>query len=89
MTLQAVREIIPRDRPLVGHCDETVQTATARMAEQRCGSILVCDGEQLHLPASESSAHGVRVLGTADGPCPRQGPGASVIASAGRDDRWS
>ena len=24
-----------------------MQTATVRMAEQRCGSILVCDGEQL------------------------------------------
>lgn len=47
MAMPAVREIIQRERPLVGRRDETVRTAAARMAERRCGSILVCDGDQL------------------------------------------
>jgi CBS domain-containing protein len=47
MTTRPVREIITRDRPLVGHPDDTVQTAAEEMAEHRCGSILVCDGGKL------------------------------------------
>jgi CBS domain-containing protein len=33
--------------PVVAHPDETVQAAAARMTEHACGSILVCDGDQL------------------------------------------
>jgi CBS domain-containing protein len=47
MATRPVREIITRDRPLVGHPDDTVRTAAEAMAEHGCGSILVCDGEQL------------------------------------------
>ena len=47
MAKRRVREIINRDRPLVGRPDDTVQAAAARMAERRCGSILVCDGDRL------------------------------------------
>jgi CBS domain-containing protein len=47
MATRPVREIITRDRPLVGRTKDTVRTAAKKMAEHRCGSILVCDGEQL------------------------------------------
>jgi CBS domain-containing protein len=47
MATRRVREIINRDRPLVGRPDDTVQAAAARMAEHCCGSILVCDGGRL------------------------------------------
>jgi CBS domain-containing protein len=47
MTTRPVREIITRDRPLVGRAGDTVRTAAKKMAEHDCGSILVCDGEQL------------------------------------------
>jgi CBS domain-containing protein len=47
MATRPVREIITRDRPLVGRTNDTVRTAAKKMAEHRCGSILVCDGEQL------------------------------------------
>ena len=47
MAMQAVREIIRHERPLVGHRQDTVRMAAARMAKQRCGSILVCDGDEL------------------------------------------
>ena len=47
MPTRPVREIITRDRPLVGHPDDTVRTAAEEMAEHGCGSILVCDGEKL------------------------------------------
>jgi CBS domain-containing protein len=47
MATRPVREIVMRDRPLVGHAGDTVRTAAEEMAEHRCGSILVCDGEQL------------------------------------------
>ena len=47
MTKRPVREIIARDRPLVGHTDDTVRTAAKEMAKHRCRSILVCDGERL------------------------------------------
>jgi CBS domain-containing protein len=47
MVTRPVREIITRDRSLVGRTDDTVQAAAAAMAEHRCGSILVCDGDQL------------------------------------------
>jgi CBS domain-containing protein len=47
MTTRPVREIITRDRPLVGRAGDTVRTAAKKMAEHGCNSILVCDGEQL------------------------------------------
>jgi len=47
MATRPVREIITRDRPLVGHPDDTVWTAAEEMAEHGCGSILVCDGGKL------------------------------------------
>ena len=47
MATRPVREIITRDRPLVGHPDDTVRTAAEEIAEHGCGSILVCNGEQL------------------------------------------
>jgi len=47
MATRPVREIITRDRPLVGRTDDTVRTAAEQMAQHRCRSILVCDGEQL------------------------------------------
>jgi CBS domain-containing protein len=47
MPTRPVWEIITRDRPLVGRTDDTVRTAAEKMAEHRCNSILVCDGEQL------------------------------------------
>ena len=46
-TTPCVREIIQRDRPLVGAPEDTVHTAAARMAEHYCGSILVCAGAKL------------------------------------------
>ena len=47
MPTPRVREIIQRDRPLVGHPEDTVGAAAARMAQHRCGSILVCADEKL------------------------------------------
>jgi CBS domain-containing protein len=47
MATRPVREIITRDRPLVGRTNDTVRTAAKKMAEHGCGSILVCNGEQL------------------------------------------
>ena len=47
MPKRRVREIIQRDRPLVGRPDDTICKA-AHMAEHRCGSILVCEDEKLH-----------------------------------------
>jgi CBS domain-containing protein len=47
MAKRRVREIINRDRPLVGRPEDTVQAAAARMAAHRCGSILVCEGGEL------------------------------------------
>ena len=47
MATPQVREIINRDRPLVGHPGDTVRAAAARMAAHRCGSILVCDDDRL------------------------------------------
>ena len=46
-TTPCVREIIQRDRPLVGAPEDTVGAAAARMAEHYCGSILVCAGAEL------------------------------------------
>jgi CBS domain-containing protein len=47
MATRPVREIITRDRPLVGRTNDTVRTAAKKMAEHGCGSILVCDGGKL------------------------------------------
>jgi CBS domain-containing protein len=47
MPTKPIREIITRDRPLVGRTDDTVRTAAEEMAEHYCRSIMVCDGEQL------------------------------------------
>ncbi len=47
MATRPVREIITRDRPLVGRAGDTVRTAAKKMAEHGCGSILVCDGGKL------------------------------------------
>src|SRR5687768_6051910 len=47
MATRLVREIIQRNRPLVGRPEDTVQAAAEEMAEHGCGSILVCDGKEL------------------------------------------
>jgi CBS domain-containing protein len=47
MPTRPIREIVTRDRPLVGRADDTVRTAAEEMAEHGCNSILVCDGQQL------------------------------------------
>jgi CBS domain-containing protein len=47
MPKRRVREIIQRDRPLVGRPDDTIREAAARMAAHRCGSILVCEDKAL------------------------------------------
>ena len=47
MAKRLVREIIQRDRPLVGRPEDTVQAAAEEMAEHRCGSVLVVEGGRL------------------------------------------
>ena len=47
MATPRVRDIIQRDRPLVGRPDDTICEAAARMAQHRCGSILVCEDDRL------------------------------------------
>jgi CBS domain-containing protein len=47
MPTRPVREILTRDRPLVGRAGDMVRTAAEEMTEHGCSSILVCDGEQL------------------------------------------
>jgi CBS domain-containing protein len=47
MPTRPIREIVTRDRPLVGRADDTVRTAAEEMAEHGCNSILVCDGNKL------------------------------------------
>jgi CBS domain-containing protein len=42
-----VRDIMRRHHAVTARPDETVAAATARMTEQACGSILVCDGGKL------------------------------------------
>ena len=41
MPTRPVREIIARDRPLVGRTGDTVRTAAEEMAEHGCNSILL------------------------------------------------
>jgi CBS domain-containing protein len=45
--LHRVRDIMGRRRPVVASPEETVQAAAARMTEEACGSVLVCDGDRL------------------------------------------
>ena len=45
--LHRVRDIMERRRPVVASPEETVQAAAARMTEEACGSVLVCDGDRL------------------------------------------
>ena len=45
--LHRVRDIMERRRPVVASPKETVQTAAARVTEEACGSVLVCDGDWL------------------------------------------
>ena len=47
MPNRAVRECIKRDVALVGKAEDSVQLAAKRMAEARCSSILICDGDRL------------------------------------------
>ena len=47
MPNRAVRECIKRDVALVGKAEDSVQQAAKRMAEARCSSILICDGDRL------------------------------------------
>ena len=47
MPNRPVRECIKRDVALVGKAEDSVQQAARRMAEARCSSILICDGERL------------------------------------------
>ena len=45
--LHRVRDIMERRRPVVASPEETVQAAAARMTEEACGSVLVCDDDRL------------------------------------------
>ena len=45
--LHRVHDIMERRRPVVASPEETVQAAAARMTEEACGSVLVCDGDRL------------------------------------------
>jgi CBS domain-containing protein len=42
-----VHDIMKGRRPVVARPEETAQTAAARMTEEACGSVLVCDGDRL------------------------------------------
>lgn len=42
-----VRDIMQRHHPVVAGPGDTAATAAARMTEEACGSILVCEGERL------------------------------------------
>ncbi len=42
-----VHDIMKRRHPVVAGPDETAQAAAARMTEEACGSVLVCDGDRL------------------------------------------
>jgi CBS domain-containing protein len=42
-----VRDLVRRRPPVVARPDETAQAAAARMAEEACCSVLVCDGDRL------------------------------------------
>ena len=44
---RSVRAVVKRRCPVVAQPGETVQAAVARMTEEACGSILVCDGDRL------------------------------------------
>ena len=45
--MRLVRDIMKRRPPVIARLDETAQTAAARMTEQACGSVLVCDNDRL------------------------------------------
>ena len=45
--MHLVHDIMKRHRPVVAGPDETAQAAAARMTEEACGSVLVCDGDRL------------------------------------------
>ena len=45
--LHRVHDIMERRRPVVASPEETVRAAAARMTEEACGSVLVCDGDRL------------------------------------------
>jgi CBS domain-containing protein len=47
MATRPVRELIERDQLVRATPSDSVRTAARRMVEQRCGSILVMEGEQL------------------------------------------
>ena len=42
-----VRDLVRRRPPVVARPEETAQAAAARMAEEACCSVLVCDGDRL------------------------------------------
>jgi CBS domain-containing protein len=42
-----VHDIMEHRRPVVARPEETAQAAAARMTEEACGSVLVCDGDRL------------------------------------------
>jgi CBS domain-containing protein len=42
-----VHDIMKHRRPVVAGPEETAQAAAARMTEEACGSVLVCDGDRL------------------------------------------
>jgi CBS domain-containing protein len=47
MPRRLVRDIMKHRPPVVARIEETAQVAAARMTEQACGSVLVCDGDEL------------------------------------------
>jgi CBS domain-containing protein len=45
--MRQIRDIMQRPRPVVARPDESVRDAVCRMTKEACGSILVCDQEEL------------------------------------------
>ena len=68
-----IGELMARRRRVVARPDETVQAAVARMTEQVCGSVLVCDGDRLCGLFTERDLM-TRVVGQ------RLDPGATMVA---------
>ena len=47
MRMRLIRDIMQRPKAVVARPDETVRDAALRMAENACGSVLVCDDGRL------------------------------------------
>ena len=80
--MRLVRDILKRCPPVIARCEETAQIAAARMAEQACGSVLVCDGDLLRGIFTERDLM-TRVVGK--GLDPKTTPLSDVMT---RDPDW-